>query len=215
MNAPARPVPPTLPPTLPPEIVRRRRLMLLLLAAIFLGPVLVAGYMYYAGVGRPDARVNVGTLIDPPRPLPRAALLTPTGTPTAPDFLRGKWSLVYVGEGACDARCRQALDDIRATRLALDHDAPRIQRVFLFETTCCDKDLVQGEQAGLVAAWLDEKEGAKLRAAFPVGAAPLAQRGLVYLVDPLGNLMMSYSTPLDKRGVVKDLEKLLKLSRIG
>jgi hypothetical protein len=34
-------------------------------------------------------------------------------------------------------------------------------------------------------------------------------------VDPHGNLVMRYATPLDKRGVVKDLEKLLKLSHIG
>lgn len=212
MNAPVHPAT----STLPPEVVRRRRLQLLLLAAIFFGPVIAAAVMYYAGVGQPDARVNVGTLIDPPRPLPAVSLPTPAGTPTAPDFLRGKWSLVYVGEGACDARCRQALDDIRATRLALDRDAGRIQRVFLFESSCCDKGLLDDpQQQGLVAAWLDERDGAKVRAAFPAGDVPLAQRGLVYVVDPHGNLMMSYPTPLDKRGAVKDLEKLLKLSHIG
>jgi hypothetical protein len=211
MNAPAHPVP----PTVPPELVRRRRLQLVLLALIFFGPVIAAGWMYYAGVGQPAKRVNVGTLITPARPLPPVSLQTPAGTPTEPDFLRGKWSFVYVGEGACDERCRQALDDIRATRLALDRDAPRIQRVFLFEATCCDRSLLDGPQQGLIAAWLDEKEGAKLRAAFPAGDVPLAQRGLVYVVDPHGNLMMSYPTPLDKRGVVKDMEKLLKLSHIG
>jgi cytochrome oxidase Cu insertion factor (SCO1/SenC/PrrC family) len=211
MNAPARPAP----PTVPPELVRRRRLQLVLLALIFFGPVFAAGYMYYAGVGQPDKRVNVGTLITPARPLPEVSLRTPAGQPTAPDFLRGKWSFVYVGEGACDARCRQALDDIRATRLALDRDAPRIQRVFLFEASCCDRALLEGPQQGLIAAWLDEQAGAKLRAAFPPGDVPLAQRGLVYVVDPHGNLMMSYPTPLDKRGVVKDMEKLLKLSHIG
>jgi hypothetical protein len=211
MNAPAQRVP----PTVPPELVRRRRLQLLLLALVFFGPVFVAGYMYYAGIGQPDARVNIGTLIAPAIPLPAVSLQTPAGTPTSADFLRGKWSLVYVGEGACDERCRQALDDIRATRLALDRDAPRIQRVFLFESSCCDSALLEGPQEGLVAAWLDEQEGAKVRAAFPPGDVPLAERGLVYVVDPLGNLMMSYPTPLDKRGAVKDLEKLLKLSRVG
>jgi hypothetical protein len=211
MNAPAR----TPPPPMPPEVVRKRRVQLVLLALVFFGPLGIAAYMYYSGTGQPAKRVNHGDLISPARPLPAVSLPTPSGEPTSPDFLRGKWSLVYVGDGKCDATCRQALDDIRATRLALDHEAPRVQRVFLFETSCCEQSLLDGPQKGLVAAWLNETEGAKLRDAFPPGDVPLAQRQRIYVVDPHGNLMMSYPTPLDKRGAVKDLDKLLRLSHIG
>jgi cytochrome oxidase Cu insertion factor (SCO1/SenC/PrrC family) len=215
MNAPA-PTPASSPAAaIPPAVVRRRRLLLVLLGVVFLGPPLVAAYMYYAGIGTPQGRVNVGTLIDPARPLPMVALPTPDGGATAPEFLRGRWSLVYVGDGACDAACRQAIDDLRATRLAMDRDAARIQRVFLHEGAVADRAWLEGPQHGLVVARLDGDAGAALRDAFPAGDAPLAGRGLVYVVDPHGNLMMSYATPLEKRGVVKDLEKLLKLSRIG
>lgn len=211
MNAPAR----TQPPPMPPEVVRKRRVQLVLLALVFFGPLGVAMFMYYTGKGQPANRVNHGELISPARPLPAVSLPTPSGVPTSPDFLRGKWSLVYVGEGKCDATCMQALDDIRATRLALDHEAPRVQRVFLFEQSCCEQSLLDGPQKGLVAAWLNETEGAKLRDAFPPSDVPLAQRQRIYVVDPHGNLMMSYPTPLDKRGAVKDLDKLLRLSHIG
>jgi hypothetical protein len=213
MNATARTAPPS-PPTLPPEIVRKRRLQLVLLALVFFAPLGVAVYMYYSGHGQPGNRVNHGELISPARPLPNAALPTPAGTPTAPDFLRGKWSLVYVADGACDATCRQALDDLRATRLALDHEAPRVQRVFLYEGAV-DATLLDGPQKGLIAAGLDGADAEALRAAFPAGNAPLAQRARIYVVDPHANLMMSYPTPLDKRGAVKDLDKLLRLSHIG
>jgi hypothetical protein len=213
MNAPARPA---APPALSPDVVRRRRLQLALLALVFFGPLGIAAVIYYTGAGQPHSRVNHGELVLPPRPLPAVSLPTPSGTPTPPDFLRGKWSLVYVGEGSCDAGCRQALDDMRATRLALAREAPRVQRVFLFESTCCSKELLAAPAGeGLVAAWLDEGAGAALRAAFPTGDVPLAKRGRVYVVDPHGNLMMSYPTPLDKRGAVKDLDKLLRLSHIG
>lgn len=200
---------------LPPEIVRKRRLQLVLLALVFFGPLAVAFYLYYGAAWQPAGRTNVGELLQPVRALPEASLQTPSGKPTAPDFLRDKWSFVYVGEGACDARCRQALDDMRAVRLALDRDADRVQRVFLYEASCCDVTLLDGPQKGLVAAWLDEQAGAPLRAQFPTDKGPVAQSGYVWLVDPLGNLVMRYPTPLDKRGVVKDMEKLLKLSHIG
>jgi cytochrome oxidase Cu insertion factor (SCO1/SenC/PrrC family) len=37
----------------------------------------------------------------------------------------------------------------------------------------------------------------------------------VYLVDPLGNLMMYYRPGADPRDIVQDLEKLLKYSHVG
>ena len=40
----------------------------------------------------------------------------------------------------------------------------------------------------------------------------VAASGRVYLVDPLGNLMMSYESNAEPGGIVKDLELLLKTS---
>src|SRR5204862_392587 len=75
--------------------------------------------------------------------------------------LRGTWSLVYVGNGACDGACRQALWVMRQTRLALNNDMTRVQRVFLVSAECCAGELLGREQAGLEI----------LDAAGPAGAA--------------------------------------------
>jgi len=199
--------------TLPPELVRKRRIQLLLLALVFFGPLLLAIAMYFGGFGQPEGRVNHGELVEPSRTLPDVGLPLATGGTSSPGVLRGRWSLVYAGDGACDATCTQALDDIRAIRLAMDRDATRIQRVFLYEGACCRPELLQGAQSGLVAVALDGS--AEIRDAFTFDGVPPAQARGVYLVDPMGVLMMRYATPLDRRGVVKDLEKLLKLSHIG
>jgi len=37
----------------------------------------------------------------------------------------------------------------------------------------------------------------------------------LFVVDPLGNLMMSYDVRGDPHGLLEDLKKLLKLSHIG
>ena len=76
------------------------RRQLWLVVAMFFVPLGIAFLMYYGNVGwRPEGSTNKGELIDPARPLPEVALMTPSGTPTAPDFLRGKWSIVFVGAG--------------------------------------------------------------------------------------------------------------------
>ena len=38
---------------------------------------------------------------------------------------------------------------------------------------------------------------------------------LLFVVDPLGNLIMSYDARQNPRGLLADLQKLLRLSHIG
>ena len=42
-----------------------------------------------------------------------------------------------------------------------------------------------------------------------------AQAPRVYLIDPLGNLMMSYAADAKAKGMLEDMKRLLRLSSIG
>jgi hypothetical protein len=53
-----------------------------------------------------------------------------------------------------------------------------------------------------------------LSAVFPGGSGTAATRH-VFLVDPLGNLMMRFPIAADPARMKKDLSKLLRASRIG
>jgi hypothetical protein len=196
------------------EAVRRRkRTVLLALAALFFLPLGLSFLMYYGGTWRPAARVNHGELIIPARPLPRGSLPVVAGVPAdagAWGGFRGKWSLVYVGEGGCDESCRNALILIRQTRLALNNDMTRVQRVFLATGHCCDTAVEQGHP-GLVVVDASAPAAAPLLAAFP----PEKASASIFVVDPLGNLMMRYDTAEPPRGLLLDLQKLLRLSHIG
>lgn len=201
-------------PTAPRGPPRRH---LWLLVAVFFVPLVAAFVLYYGLDGwRPAGSTAHGDLIRPARPLPRVALDTPSGEPLAPDFLRGHWTLVYIGDGACDERCRAALRDMRQVRLALGDEMSRVERVFLYTDSCCDTGYLAAEHPGLIVAWLDATAGARLLEPFPTydGIAPAAARR-IYVVDPLGNLMMSYAPDAPARGMLEDLKKLLKLSHIG
>jgi hypothetical protein len=203
------------PASLPSGAVRRR-LPLALLAAVFLGPLALSFWLYYGGAQfRPRGRVNYGELVAPPRSLPDVRPTTLAGQPSAPGFLRGSWSVVYVAAGTCDRRCRRALADTRAVWLALERDATRVQRVLLVDTGCCDPGWLAAEHPDLVAARLDARAGERLLAAFPDYGAPVAAAGRTFLVDPLGNLLMSYPPGADRAGILKDLKQLLRLSHVG
>lgn len=194
--------------------------MLILLAFLFLAPVAFAFYLYYGSGGwRPQNNVNRGELIVPARPLPEVPLAGPDGVAIDAAFLRGKWSLVYVDHmdnGQCDPRCQEALYQIRQVRLTFNEKADRIQRVLLYSGSCCEQPLFSAEHAGLIAAGVDSPEGRTLMQSFaPVEGESVLKRGRIYLVDPLGNLMMQYEASAPPNDFRDDLKRVLKLSHIG
>lgn len=190
---------------------RAGRRHLLLVASLFFVPLAAASWLYLSSGWRPAAGVQHGELIDPPRPLPDAPLQLPDGSVAPADALRSGWSLVYVGDDACDKICRSALADMRQARLALDKDAIRVKRVLLHAGACCEAGFGTDEPDLQVLA-ASGPAGSALRAVFPPSAD--GEPG-IYIVDPHGNLMMGYAPTGATRGIVKDLERLLRLSTIG
>jgi hypothetical protein len=190
--------------------------MLLLLGLLFLLPLGLAFLLYYGSDWRPPGHTNHGSLITPARTLPAVALprfIAPGAQDalSAPSLLQGKWSLLYIGGGDCDAGCREALYFMRQTYLGLGNQSSRLQRVFLITGHCCDGDYLAREQPGLIALRAEGPQAAALLAQFP----PERRASTLFIVDPLGNLMMRYDTHDAPRGLHDDLTKLLGLSHIG
>jgi len=213
---------------------RRQRRILIGLALMFFAPLGLSFYLYYGKSWRPGGRVNAGELIAPPRPLPSLALPlagtstststsanTGTGTganisstsETNPQFLKGKWTLLYVQHGRCDDECRRHLYDTRQVRLALDRDMNRVQRVFIGEGDCCDFDELKAAHPDLIVIRASAADEPLLALLPNREAAVNAHR--VYLIDPLGNAMMFYAPGVKSKGMLDDMKRLLRLSSIG
>lgn len=189
------------------EARRRGRQVLMLIGALFLVPLAISFALYY-GQWRPSGSSSKGELITPARPLDASGLKQADGTPAAAGVLTGKWSLLYIGDGACDTACRTALVLARQTRLALNNEMTRVQRLFLATDHCCDTRYFAAEQPGLIA--LDASAAQQLLAQFPADHAHS-----LFIVDPLGNLMMRHDAAQTTEDLLSDLKKLLKLSHIG
>ena len=127
------------------------------------------------------------------------------------DDLRGRWTLVHLVSARCDEACRERIYYTRQIRAALGQDIPRVRRLVLAADGRGTRGLAgilhQHPQLTVVAAGSD----ASLVRQFPGPIAPAT----VFLVDPLGNLMMRFGPDVEADGILEDLEKLLKLSRIG
>jgi hypothetical protein len=207
---------------------RRQRRLLIGLALLFFAPLGLAFYLYYGhSTWHPGGRVNAGELIEPVRPLPAVALPLLASGDTDPNFLKGKWTFLYVAVGPCAADCRSRLYDTRQVRLALDRDMGRVQRVFIADADCCDAQFLHEQHPDLITIrrsaaaapllallpGIDGTPGIDRVTAGNSSNAPSAPR--VYLIDPLGNLMMSYAASIKAKGMLEDMKRLLRLSSIG
>jgi hypothetical protein len=185
--------------------------MLLALLALFTAPLAFAFWLYYGSSWRPVSTTNNGELIAPARPLAAISLPRVDGSASGVAIFSGKWSLVVIADGRCDARCQQTLVYTRQTVLGLGRLGSRLQRVLLATGNCCDRDYLAREQADLIT--LDAS--APAASAWLQGFPNQNRERMIFIVDPLGNLMMRYDSMLDPKGLRTDLKRLLDLSHIG
>jgi len=164
---------------------------ILLVAAVCAAPVVLGTLVYWSGwmVGRPG---NYGELL-PPRVVAAAPL----------EALRGKWVLVSFDAASCDAYCEKKLYFMRQARRAQGKDMERVERLWIVTDGGAPR-----------ATLLASMEGT-LVSRFSSLGFPGNETDHIYVVDPLGNLMMRFPREPDPSRVIKDLQRLLKISRIG
>jgi hypothetical protein len=164
----------------------------LFLIALICAAPLVLGTAAYFLRWSPGAPANYGELLAP-RPVPGL------------EALRGKWVLISFDSAACDAYCEKKLYFMRQVRRAQGKRMDRVERLWVLTDGQAPRPELA---AGIEGTRIDK--GAKLAREFPGNAADH-----IYVVDPLGNLMMRFPRDPDPAKMVKDLERLLKYSRFG
>lgn len=173
------------------------RITLVALAALFLLPLLLAWLMYSGVIDwRPGVTSNRGRLVNPTVEAAWPASFAQPGVTDA-------WILLYELPRDCDQVCLDTRTSLRQVRRALGRDASRVRVLYLAGKPTVeagpeiDPDaLVVRDGSGMLSAQLSEIGG----------------RG-VYLVDPLGNIMMAYDHGTDPNDIRLDLEHLLKYGK--
>jgi cytochrome oxidase Cu insertion factor (SCO1/SenC/PrrC family) len=183
-----------------------RRVVLLLVAIVAVLPLAAAYGLYF--FWRPSAFTNYGELL-PPVSVADAVASQPDGTRYDFARLRGKWVLVMVDSGACDAFCQGKLYRMRQVRLTQGQNMERIERAWLIDDDA-------SPSAQLIAAYAGTQQiRVKGNGVLQRLPAQTSTRAHIYVVDPLGNVILRYSGDADATGMKKDITRLLKVSRIG
>lgn len=188
----------------------RGRWKLLAVLLVCAAPVILSYLMYY--VIKPEGRTNYGELLNPQQhPVPVMTATDLEGRTRALSEFQGKWVMLNIDGGACDEICNRQLYEIRQLRTAQGKERDRIERVWLISDQAPVPEQVQQEYEGTHMLRVDPEV---IKNWLPVEAGATVVDH-IYMIDPLGNLMMRWPKDADPNRMKKDIGKLMKASRIG
>lgn len=179
----------------------------LIVMLLLVGVPMIAGLLTFRWSNRGQTS-NYGMIVEP-SPLPAETLTDVGGSSFEFEALRGRWILVLADPGACDELCRKRLFLVRQIRTALGKDMGRIERVWMVSDGATPESALLADHAGTRVV---RAAGSRALALLNANGSESAS---FFLVDPLGNVMLRYPKDPDARRVLKDLEHLLRLSRVG
>ena len=194
------------------SVRNRKRLTLIALMTLFLSPV-IAAWLW-----TPDTFRNRGELIDPPRPLVNVPMIFADGSAVDLATLFGRWTYVFFVEGGCDESCKQLADAVERVRLSQGKNEKRVRLmvITLSPDALSSLEEIRLSMPKTIVLGVNATEKEQLvRQFIPGGGGSAVPSGSVFLIDPMGNLMMSYPATADPTDLRKDISRLLRASRIG
>jgi len=190
----------------------------IMLALVFLAPIIISAVLYNNLDKWQQGGRNNGDLLDPARPLVDVDLVRKEGGNFKFSDLKTKWMLIHVENADCNKTCEENLLKSRQSRLSQGGNIGRIQRVLIVKGDMKSKHLAEvlKEHREMIVVGADDKILNKVIEQFKLqDNNPANTTHRVYLIDPNGNLMMSYNKNFPPIHLIKDLMHLLKYSRIG
>ena len=190
----------------------KSRAMLIAVFLLFFLPILLSWYLVFFTDYKHDAQSGTqhGILINPPRQLDNISLNDPmSGGNTS---LHGKWTMFTFVNAECENYCKENLYRMRQIRLAMGKEMHRVQRASYFKdiNMARDIDKIFADYTGQLVAIPDYADDAFL-SAFVINDNIYDHA--IFLIDPSGFLMMVYPETTDPSGIIKDLKKLLRISK--
>lgn len=183
-----------------------------------LAPIVAAFVVYMNPQWWPEDASNYGELVTPQRAMPATdalKLTTLDGKPFDLQSLKGKWLLVAADGAACPESCARKLYITRNTHASQGKNVDRLARVWFITDDAAVPDKVLEAYKGTIMLRANPDQLARYLLARDAAAGQPGLSEPIWVVDPLGNLMMQYPADADGVKVRKDISKLVYNSRIG
>lgn len=203
---------------------KKNRISLLIALSIFILPALFAYLAHLSGFWALQGSTNFGQLITPPLNFDELKL---SRNDTKKPFDRGQqWWIVYAPPKVCDQACQNSLYQIRQTQTATGAEQKRVATLLIHHQNSdkLARSWAQQHAPKMQQVQVDEQQWNQLIENIVAGKNTIqpSQAGEIYLVDPMGAIFMRYPSQADEKasiqqgkGMLKDLQRVLKYSRIG
>ena len=195
-----------------------------LILVVILIPLVFAVLLYFHPAWFSLGHTNHGRLVTPPVKITDAGLSLPPRTspaaattgasvarklsPLPAGYFGGHWTLVYIGTGGCHADCKAAMYAMRQARLATGEHMRKVQRLYVVTPAQMPGSDFQSNWPGVTVAIAAGKAGTAFLRQF----TKIRPAGGIYIVDPNGLLMMTFSKRANPDGLVKDVRHLLEVN---
>ena len=187
------------------------RIKFLLIVFIFTVPFVISYYLskdYHAG--RELQTSNYGSFINPIVELSQSTFDDYSGENFNVNQHLTKWSLIYRMPKNCSQMCSDEIYLIRQVNIALGKDMNRLERVIVLNQT-----IPSSEIDDLVIKYPKAIVVKNNSSTFINEINKITDRYVLLLTDPLGNVILGYDEGFEGKKLLKDIKKLLKLSKIG
>ena len=186
--------------------VVKARIALVVIVALFTAPFIASWYLvFYTDFKKNDIGVQNGSLIHPVIEVGAIEAIA-IGDETKQKLL-GKWTLTGFVSSGCDTDCERLLYTLRQTRLALGKNLDKVGRLVLTDS---DEVLSYEEDYKGQKVVKDPEEYDRLMNKFR--EIENFDANDIYLIDPYGFIMMRYDISMNPKGIIKDVERLIKNS---
>lgn len=185
------------------------RRMVFTLALLFITPLITAWGYYFLLEKSHFHTINYGKLIKPAIPAHALYLQDQKGETFSTDAFNHKWNLLYLSPAKCGKACENFLATIRQAFEMLGKNRYRVRfyGAALFPH-------FPGEFSTIPLLRLDKDNERylekKLKRRFS-----LSSEGTLFIIDPLGNMILYYPFALRAQDLQKDMQRLLSVSQIG
>jgi hypothetical protein len=194
---------------------QQNRRTILIIFAMTAIPFCIAWYLSKHPALMPIAKTSHGELVIPAVPTERTEFIGfDKFSRDNIKELSGHWLIVNVMPTAdCKQSCQEAIYNSKQLHLMLNKDLTRVRRVVLL--------LADTPAQATLNWWPNDTRLLKIKASDSLITKikrihkGVIFDGMLFLIDPLGNIMMQYAPGFDPYKVEKDLKKLLNVSQIG
>ena len=187
--------------------------VLWLMLLTFVAPIIAAFWLYQ--IGGTDLTVNRGELLSKPAQILELQLHDEQGRPATEQQLFGKWHLLVFTDGQCDADCEKRIYELRQVKTSLHKESDRLINVAVHLSSQMDAEFNQKMQSHYERfkqyiadqQWISQQLG--------YDSDRFLKEQHVFMVDPIGNIILRYGPNNSPRDMLDDLKRLLKASQIG